>query len=438
MVCSKKSRSGRARGAAAGLTAALLLTSCGLAQDNAESGGDGAEGGGGEVTFWHAFTAGAERGAIAEIIETYNAQNEDSPVRDRGIGNEEHFTVVRTGLAGNSPPDLVHYEGYQQTRDFAEAGQLVDLTDLWEEHQDKFLLDESAERACTYDGAVYCIPYTFHSGWQIYYNAPLLEEHGVSEPETWEDFMAASAQLDEAGVTPIAIGARDGWPAMHWWMAFVVQRCGVAHVYDVVEDEGASFTDECFVQASEDLANLAESGYFSDGAAGDDYGAAISLFRSEQAAFFQTGSWFAGELEADPAEFEVGIMRFPRFADAEYPDDITGAVTHVFGISSKANNEDGARRFLEYLISEEATTTWASAGLPSLVEGAVEEHAPEDIQTIFEGVLEADAALPWLENELPPGVGEDALYNGTTALVAGRMEPEEFVTSVQTALEEAR
>ena len=55
--------------------------------------------------------------------------------------------------------------------------------------------------------------------------------------------------LKAAGVTPIALGAIDGWPAEHWWMAFLVQRCGVETVYQAIEQNGASFTDECFVQA---------------------------------------------------------------------------------------------------------------------------------------------------------------------------------------------
>jgi raffinose/stachyose/melibiose transport system substrate-binding protein len=407
-----------------------LLASCGLA-----GGGTSARE---QVTFWHAFTGGAESGAIKNILDEFNKQNKDLTVKDRGIGNEEHFTVVRTGLAGASPPDLVHYEGYQQTRDFAKAGQLTDLTDLWEKYKDKFILQESAKRACTFDGKIYCIPYTFHSGFQIYYNADLLAANGIAPPTNFEEFTAAAQQLKDKGVTPVAIGAKDGWPAEHWWMNFIVQRCGVAHVYDVVEDKGAKFTDECFVQAAQDVAGLADKGYFSKGAASDDYGASLSVFSSGKAAFVQTGSWYAAELVEQPTKFKYGIVPFPRFAQAEQTDDITGAVTHVFGIPTKAKNPEGARRLLEHLLSEGSTARWAKAGLFSLVKGAVEANGPTQVRPLWDAVLQAKASLPWLENELPPGVGEDAIYNGATELVAGRIEPQEFVESVQAALDKAR
>jgi raffinose/stachyose/melibiose transport system substrate-binding protein len=414
------------------LVAISALSACGLA------GGDDSGSASDEVVFWHAFTAGAESGAIKSILDGFGEAQDSYTVKDRGIGNEEHFTVVRTGLAGGAPPDMVHYEGYQQTRDFAEAGQLLDLTDFWEEHEDKFILKESAVRACTYDGKIYCIPYTFHSGFQMYYNAEILEQEGIEPPQTFEDFTAAAETLKGAGLTPVSIGAKDGWPAEHWWMNFIVQRCGVAHVYDVIDDKGAKFTDECFVQAAEDLAGLAEAGYFPEGASSDDYGAAISVFASKKAGFMQTGSWYAAELLETPTDFEYGIIPFPRFQDAENTGDITGAVTHVFGIPAKADNPDGAKALLEHMLTEESTATWAEAGLFSLVDGAVEQNGPEDVMPLWDAVLQADASLPWLENELPPGVGEDAIYNGSAALVAGRMTPQEFVESIQAALDKAR
>jgi raffinose/stachyose/melibiose transport system substrate-binding protein len=94
--------------------------------------------------------------------------------------------------------------------------------------------------------------------------------------------------------------------------------------------------------------------------------------------------------------------------------------------------------FLEYLIQDEATEIWAGKGLLSLVDGAFEQHGPVEITPLWEAVLEAEDSLAWMENELPPGVGEDKVYNGTTEIVAGRMDAEEFTESVQAALEATR
>ena len=391
----------------------------------------------GEVSLWTEFTAGGEAAGIEELVQTWNAMGNGITINHRPIGNEEFFTVIRTALAGGEPPDILQYEGYQQTRDFAAAGQLTDLTDLWEANQDRFAIGEAGARACTYEGTIYCIPFTYDTGWQIYYNPEILEANGIEVPQTWEEFVAAMDTLKAAGVTPISLGAIDGWPAEHWYMAFLVQRCGVETIYQAIEQNGASFTDECFVQAAADLQALAQGGYLSAGATSDDYGTAQALFLSGQAAFFQTGSWFAAGWEQTPPTFEVGIMPFPRMADSEFTEDVTGAVTHVLAIPTDAKNPEAARQVLEWLITDEAATIWARNGRMSMIEGAVEGNAPEVIQELWAGVGDASAALPWIENELPPGVGEDKIYSGTVALINGSMTPEEFSQSVQDALVES-
>ncbi len=391
----------------------------------------------GEVSLWTEFTQGGEGAGIEALVETWNAKDNGVTVNHRPIGNEEFFTVIRTALAGGEPPDLLQYEGYQQTRDFAAAGQLTDLTEFWAANQDRFALAEAGARACTYEGNIYCVPYTYHTGWQIYYNPEILEANGIAVPQNYEEFLAALDTLKANDVAPIALGAIDGWPAEHWYMAFLVQRCGVATVYQAIEQSGASFTDPCFVQAAADLQSLAEGDSFSAGATGDDYGTAQAVFLSGQAAFFQTGSWFASGWEQTPPSFDVGIMPFPRMADAAFPADVTGAVTHVFAIPTGADNPEAAREVLEWMATDEAAAIWASNGNMSLIKGAVEANAPAVIQELWATVGTAEAALPWIENELPPGVGEDKVYSGSVALLTGDMTPEEFSQSIQDALEAA-
>ena len=388
----------------------------------------------GTVSLWTEFTAGGQMTGIEALLEAWNAQNTGITIDHRPVGNEQFFTVIRTALAGGQPPDLLQFEGYQQTRDFAAGGQLTDLTEWWTANSENFALPESGARACTFEGRVYCVPFTYHTGWQIFYNPEILEANGIAVPQTYDEFLAASETLQGAGVTPIALGARDGWPSTHWYMAFLVQRCGVETVYQAIEQDGASFTDECFVQAAADLQALAQTGSFSPGVASDDFGTAQALFLAGRAAFFQTGSWFASGWEQTPPSFDVGIMPFPRLTDAANTDDVTGAVTHVLAIPTGAANPDGAMAVLEWMSSEEAANIWAANGNISMYNGAVEASAPPVVQDLWATAQEAELALPWIENELPPGVGEDRIYTGTVALINGSTTPEEFSQGVQDAL----
>ena len=112
-----------------------------------------------------------------------------------------------------------------------------------------------------------------------------------------------------------------------------------------------------------------------------------------------------------------------------------GAVTHVFAIPTGAKNPEAAMEVLDWMASDEAAAIWARNGNMALISGAVEGNAPEVIKELWATVGDASAALPWIENELPPGVGEDKVYSGTVALLTGDMTSEKFTQSIQDALE---
>jgi ABC-type glycerol-3-phosphate transport system substrate-binding protein len=89
------------------------------------------------------------------------------------------------------------------------------------------------------------------------------------------------------------------------------------------------------------------------------------------------------------------------------------------------------------MTSPEAAAIWARNGNMSLISGAVEENSPEVIKNLWSTVGDASGALPWIENELPPGVGEDKVYSGVVALLTGEMTPEQFGQSIQDGIEAA-
>src|SRR5215218_1419616 len=115
---------------AAVLAVIAVLTGCGSAgkEEGGDASGESSGGSGTTITLWDEFTGG-EALAMKETIKKFQAST-GIKVKERTIGNEDFFTALRTGLAGNSPPDVVQYEGYQQTRDFAKAGRLTDITDF--------------------------------------------------------------------------------------------------------------------------------------------------------------------------------------------------------------------------------------------------------------------------------------------------------------------
>src|SRR6185437_8043911 len=60
------------------------------------------------------------------------------------------------------------------------------------------------------------------------------------------------AKLKTSGVAPIAVGAKDAWPAAHWYYNFALRECSQATMNTAATI--LKFTDPCWTKACDDLA----------------------------------------------------------------------------------------------------------------------------------------------------------------------------------------
>jgi multiple sugar transport system substrate-binding protein len=161
----------------------------------------------GEVTHWKKLIVEdfekENPGIHLEIIEAPNATDL----------TENLYTAAF--ILGDSPYDLV-YMDVIWTGKFAAAGWLLDLSDRISGDELKAFMDKDVE-AGRYKGKLYRIPLRSDAG-MLYYRTDLLEQIGAKPPETFEDLVKISQQLQEKKATRwgyVWQGAQyEGLPAM--------------------------------------------------------------------------------------------------------------------------------------------------------------------------------------------------------------------------------
>lgn len=425
----------RRRVLAAGAALMLVMTAaCGLRQQ---------EGGRSNLAVWHEF-AGSGNKAVDELVAGFNEKYPDLTFKTRQIADSEVNTVLRTGLAGNNPPAIAQYEGYQQTADYAKAGQLTDITSWWNKHKDAFAFadNQGVKDACEYKGKMYCIPWGMQSSNQLFYNPTLLKKYGLSLPKKPSDLAAAARKLKGTGVSAISLYSSEGWPAGHWWYLFSVQRCGIDKVLAAAKQRGAQWDDPCFTRAAKDLYDLGKAGAFPKGVAGSDYNAQMSLFLSGKAVFMNTGTWFYQTMAENPPSIKVDVAPFPQVDPAHPSAQIVGGLTEVFGIPAHAGDKKAAYKFLDYMAQKSSGELFAKASVLSMVDGA-DDQLPSGMKPSWKTVETAldrpgNNIVSYFENLVPPSVGENTMYNGVTTVAAGTSTPREFTTKLQTAAAAAK
>jgi multiple sugar transport system substrate-binding protein len=140
----------------------------------------------GEVPYWKDL-----------MIKDFEQQNPNIRIQIIEAPNATDLTenlYTSAFILGDSPYDFV-YMDVIWTSKFAAAGWLLDLSDRVTDQDLKAFLDKDVE-AGRYKGKLYRIPVRSDAG-MLYYRKDLLEQVGAKPPETFEELVNLSRELQE-------------------------------------------------------------------------------------------------------------------------------------------------------------------------------------------------------------------------------------------------
>ena len=179
--------------------------------------------------------------------------------------------------------------------DVVAAGQAMDITDSIDEAT-RAAVPEGVLSAFEVEGKIYGMPTAVLPG-GIYYSRDLFAEAGVEgTPTTIDELGSAVDKLKGAGIDPIAVGAKDAWPAAHWYYFFAVRACSQDALNTAAET--MEFDDPCWLDAGKDLQEFVDTEPFNNGflttSAQQGAGSSAGLVANQKAAMELMGAWNPG------------------------------------------------------------------------------------------------------------------------------------------------
>lgn len=423
-----RSRTRVAAGIAAAGIAAGALAGCAGSGD--PSGDEGVT-----ITWWHNATSGPLPAVWEEVAAEFEAANPGVTVEQTGYQNEElQRTLIPNALAAGDPPDLFQVWPGGELRDQVANGYLQPLDDS--------IGDTIASVGATVnpwqvDGATYGVPFTFGIE-GFWYNTDLFAQAGIDEvPTTLDELVDAVGALREAGVTPIAVGAGDKWPAAHWWYQFALHSCS-PETLQAAEAE-ADFSDDCWVEAGEQLEAFLGITPFQEGFLGTPAqtgaGSSAGLVANGQAAMELMGHWNAGVIGGLTPTEEVppflGWFPFPGIPGSAGDPSATLGGGDGFGCATDAPPE--CAELLAYIMSDEVQERFAAsgAGIPT-VPAAVGSIEDPNLAMVAEGLAASSFVQLWLDTAYGTTIG-NAMNEGIVNLFGGAGTPQDIVTRMQDA-----
>jgi raffinose/stachyose/melibiose transport system substrate-binding protein len=276
----------------------------------------------------------------------------------------------------------------------------------------------------------------------LWYNKSLFDQAGVDPAslQTWEGFLAAVQTFKDNGITPIALGGKDKWPAHFWWSKLVVRLAGMDGFNAAAAGEGDGFAGEDFVKAGEYFLQLAELEPFQEGFLAAGYGDASGYFGDGKAAMHLMGDWdyqVAKDNSADQQgipDDQLGILPFPTIEGGKGdPTDTLGGIGgYLFG----RNASDEAVKFLEWYNSRAQQERFAEGSfyIP-LAKGAADNMTNPFKVQVAQNIGGAHWHANFFDQALGPAVG--GVVNDISAeLAANAISAEEAAQMVKDAVDD--
>lgn len=416
------------------LTASAALAVGALALSGCS--GSGGESSDGQVTLtvWQNSTTGDGMQYWEDAAAAFMAENPDVTVEVQSIQNEDMDGKLQTALNAGDAPDVFMARGGGKLADVVDAGQVMDLTGKISAEAESAMA--SSLSAFTLDGKVFGMPLAvLPEG--IFYSENLFEEAGVEPAGTIDELVEVNDTLKAAGITPIAVGAKDAWPAAHWYYNFALRECSQEAMDEAAKTR--SFDNECWLRAGEDLQEFIATEPFNDGflttPAQQGAGSSAGLLANRQAAMELMGAWNPGVIASlTPDEQplpDLGWFPFPEIAGGDgTPGAMMGGAD---GYSCWVNAPEECVDFLNFLATKDQQEAYAEAfqTLPASNEAQDVVTTPA-LQSVLEAYSEAPYVVLWLDTLYGQNVG-NALNVAVVDLLAGNGSPEAIVQAVNDA-----
>ena len=341
-----------------------------------------------EVTHW--WTSGGEAAAVAEFAKAFDATGNtwvDGAIAGSG-GTARPIIISR--ILGGDPMGATQLNHGRQAEELIEAGLMTDLTDLAEEQGWKDLVNPpSLLDACTYEGRIYCVPVNIHSGQWIWLSHGAFEKAGLSVPADWNEFVAAAPKLEEAGITPLAMG-QQGWQQNLAFGTLTIAIAGIDAWREVsVERNAETAAGPAYTAVFQAVADARELARNSNV---QDWNLATNLVITDQAGGQIMGDWAQGEFQIAGEVAGVDYTCLPGLGVNEILD--TGGDAFYFPVIDDAATKEAQLALASTLISPDVQVAFnlKKGSLP--VRGDIDLSAANDCMKKGLDILAAGNVLP--------------------------------------------
>ena len=416
--------------------AVLVLGSLGLSACGSPSGNSSSDGGKVTMSLWENSTTGPGLEFWKTAVSDYEKSHPNVTINVQAIQNEDLDGKLQTALNSGNAPDIFLQRGGGKMTAMVDAGQVMDLTDKVTSDT-KNVVSAGSFKAETYQDKVWAMPIAVLPG-GLFYSQDLLKAAKVTQaPATISDLQSDVEKLKSTGVAPIALGAKDAWPAAMWFYWFSLRECDASTMQKTADSK--DFSDPCWLKAAQDLQSFAATKPFNDGflttSAQQGAGSSAGLLANHKAAMELMGAWDPGviaSLTPDQKPLaDLSWYPFPSVPGGK--GDPAAIMGGVDGYSCSAKAPKECADFLNFIASTpEQVAYYKAFNAPPVNTEAQKSVTEPYLKEVLKSFNAAPYVSQWLDTVLGQNIG-NALNVAVVDMLAGKSDPQKLIQTANDA-----
>lgn len=275
----------------------MMLAACGSSGSNSSSHSDsGSSGDDGQkkIEFFSWWTAGGEADALKAMLKGFKEDHPDVKVINAAVAGgagSNAKAVLATRMQGGDPPSTFQVHGGPELFQWVKAGKMQPLDQLYKKNEWMGKFPDKIIDMNSINDHVWGVPMDVHRGNVIFYNKKIFKKYNIKPPKTFEDFFKVAKKLKNAGVTPLALGDKNIWPATMLFENILLGKLG-PDKYAKLWNGKIPFDSPTVVESAKILKKML--GYINKNHSSLSWQAAAQLVVDGDAAMTIMGDWAEG------------------------------------------------------------------------------------------------------------------------------------------------
>ena len=247
-----------------------------------------------DVEVLHWWTAGGEAAALNVLKEDLAGKGigwQDMPVA--GGGGEAAMTALRARVTSGNPPTAVQMLGFDILDWVNQGDVLANLDEAAAAEGWDAVIPAAIQKFSKPDGHWIAAPVNVHSTNWVWANKAVLDELGIAQPTTWDEFIAALQKVKDSGKVALAHGGQPWQEATIFDSAVLASGGPEFYQKSMIDLDPAALNSPEMVAAFDKMAQM--RGFVDDNFSGRDWNLASAMVINGEAAFQIMGDWAKGE-----------------------------------------------------------------------------------------------------------------------------------------------